>query len=357
MSDNLVIIDPKENLKTDWLDNQIEDQIEYFPLETPISLPLGVLEKCIVVDTICITTFRNRNGIFFHSLSGRFLHHLRTSGKGPLELSKAQDIAKFDDSNILISDIEKNSILKYNIYERKIVKEYKTKHAIFSMYYSNDFLYYVCNDFENGIVQSVNKFDFENSKILIKGTKISNMLTSSRPFIEIDNDRFLINLSFHDTLTFFNSAKNIIEKECVVGNKETSLKNFPTDKIINAFVVEHKLEKLQPALIPWGFTSKLGNHIIFPVIPSNKCIVVDLKNDHPFLLDFQNNIGKLSYVESGVFPGIIKNDGNEIYSILSISETKPKSDSKIPFDYISNYSRMLEDKFQNPVIARFRLKN
>lgn len=113
------LIDPKETLKNDWLDDNIEDDIAYFPLESAKDLPLGVLEKCVVVDSICITTYRNRNGIFFHTLKGDFLHHFKTNGKGPLEFSSVNDIAKFDNNHILINDVEKRSILKYNFYEKK----------------------------------------------------------------------------------------------------------------------------------------------------------------------------------------------------------------------------------------------
>ncbi|HMP31416.1 MAG TPA: 6-bladed beta-propeller, partial [Saprospiraceae bacterium] len=151
--DDFVYVNPKEPLPVDWLHSEIKDNIQYIPLQSPYKSALGTISRCIVIDTICISTYRDRSGVFFHSLSGNFLHVLNATGKGPMEFDDVNEIAKFDNNHILINDPSKKSIIKYNFRERKIVGEYKTYVDIFSMYYQNEQLIYIGNNFKKGVVQ------------------------------------------------------------------------------------------------------------------------------------------------------------------------------------------------------------
>lgn len=240
--------------------------------------------------------------------------------------------------------------------KKKIVEEFYPNITIFSFYYINEKLIYICNDFKNGIVQMVNNFNFENRKVLIKGTKMSNLLTSPKPFQEIGNEKIIINLSFYDTLVVFDLKDDLIESKYVLGNIRNSLTRFSADKIIDAFLVQRNLTKLEPILIPWGFVTKLEKYLILPVIPSNKCVVINLKDDNSFYLDFQKHSGKLRYVSAKEFPAVIKNEDNEVYSILTVSDFRQPEKEKVYKDYISVYNKLSAESFQNPVIARFKLK-
>ncbi|HMP29746.1 MAG TPA: 6-bladed beta-propeller [Saprospiraceae bacterium] len=353
-SNEIVIIDPKENLKKDWLDDAILDNISYFPLESTKGYPLGNLDKFIVIDTFFISTYRDINGVFFHSLSGVFIHVLHTSGKGPLEFNDVNEIAKFDNDHILINDLEKKAILKYNFRDRKMVEEFNTNATIFSMYYQDGHLIYLGNDFKNGIVQKVDNFDFENKITLIKGSKISNLITSIHPFHKLDENNLVINVSFVDTVFVYNLTNSIIKKKFVLGKGETSMNKFSFDKISSLFI-QYELHKLGDIIIPWGCISKLQNYLIFPVIPQNKCIVINLKNDEAFFMDFQKNFGKLTFVETSVYPYFFKEEGKVIYSLFKVQESKPSLDVN-SYNYERHYKKLLDEKNQNPVIARFELK-
>ncbi|HMP29749.1 MAG TPA: hypothetical protein PKD85_09120, partial [Saprospiraceae bacterium] len=73
--------------------------------------------------------------------------------------------------------------------------------------------------------------------------------------------------------------------------------------------------------------------------------------------DFQSNVGKLSYVQTGAYPTIVKNEGNVYYSFMHLlSEPKPIKDRALKLDYIEQYNKLLDEKFENPVIVRFELK-
>ena len=353
---NFVFINPQESLESQWLDTNITENIKYLPLESPYKSPLGTISRCIVIDSFFISIYRDRSSIFFHSLNGKLDFVLNAEGKGPFEFEEVNEIAKFDENHILINDPSKQSILKYNFRTKKIVKEYKTNVDIFSMYYQNEQLIYIGNNFKKGILQIVHNFNFDACKTLMIGTDISNFVVSGHAFQPIDKSKILINVSFLDTMIIYNFDRKTIDKRYIIGSEETSMTRIAASEISQMYKLNN-FKRIEGILIPWGFISKIKNHIIIPVSPINKCIILNLETDASYFFDFQHNIGKLSYTESGAYPNILHNDGNIYYSLIHmLSEKKPQKDKDLKLDYIDEYNKLLNDKFENPVIVKFEMK-
>jgi hypothetical protein len=354
-----VIIDPKVTLDKHWWDDKISDDIVYFPLFSTGKLPLSGTRKQIRINNILVSTHYNRAGIYFHKLDGELIFHQLPTGQGPLEFSEVNAFTKYDSTHILINDPSKNAILKYDFVNRKITAEYKTNTYIFSIYYAHNRLLFTTNDIGKGIVKYVDNFNFDDLKVLIKGNKISNLINSPNPYLRLDDDRVVITIGFLDTIFTYNMKQNNMEKKYILGENQSNIMKVGEEKISNA-VFERKFKAFEKVLIPIGAPSLFKNYLAIPLLGftlDEPSLIINLKTDESFLYNFKNNKGsKMDFVECLTYPTILDlHDDGYIYSIVDELDSN-KRDESPGWPFIKAYNKLIEDKVENPVIVRFKMR-
>ncbi|MBK7634880.1 MAG: 6-bladed beta-propeller [Saprospiraceae bacterium] len=357
-----IVVNPDTELPQGFWDDIISDDIEYFTLSGQKSNKLSTITYILRVGDYIVSTHPNTSTIYFHDLNGSFQHHLRSSGKGPLEFSEVMTIARFDDHHILINDPSKNSILKYNISNQKITEEFKTNLYIYNMYYDeiSTRLIFTTNDFDSGFIKYVDNMDFKNIYPLIHATAPANMIVSRAPFLKINGQQLIINIGFLDTIYLYNFQTNKMDKKYILGKGETNISKTGKEKIINA-VMERKLKIFEKVIAPMGEPSMIDKYLIIPLFYHGeyKSLVIDTQNEHSYFYNFHSNKGnKIDFIDQGGYSirPFTKDNEGYFYDIGDLPLTKINHNFSSELPFVRNFNKLLAENDENPFIIRFKLK-
>jgi len=128
---------------------------------------LGASNSIVVMDSIIIVNDSDQNGLikFFSKKTGKYLGSAGKKGEGPNELIWAWKIINVNDSSILVIDIVKNSIFRFNV-----------KHALQNKNYSPQLVV----DFnKRGHTYAFSAVYIHDSIFVTPDTKVDNRLTFS----------------------------------------------------------------------------------------------------------------------------------------------------------------------------------
>lgn len=352
-----IIVNPSSELDEYWWDDKVTNNIEYFVMKGKNDFPLGRTRKIIKIGNTIISS-SNRAGIYFHNLEGEFLYHLSPSGKGPLEFSEVNDIAIFDENHILINDVIKKSVLKYDFKNHAMKEEYNTGTSVFNIWYANDILMYTISSASDGVLKYVKNFDFSTQNTVLYGTSFSNVIISPYPFLNLDNERVFINVGFLDTMVIFNTKSLLIEKKYVLGQGQTNIMSLEKDKILSA-INQHELKRFENIIVPIGSLGKFGKYVTIPLFgyKNQLTLILNLDNDESHFYSFKHNTSsKVNFIECMDFPVVINSINDDyIYTILNVL-SRNKREEKPDWPFVKKYNQLVEDKVENPVIARFKMK-
>jgi hypothetical protein len=226
------------------------------------------------------------------------------------------------------------------------------------MLYFNNILIFTNTSTENGVVKFTKDFDFSRQETLLQGPSVSNLIISPRPFLKVDDQRVFINIGFLDTMVIFNTKSLLIEKKYLLGEGQTNMMSLDKEKILTA-INQHELKRFENIIEPIGSLGKFGKYVTIPLFgyKNQLTLILNLDSDESFFYSFKHNTSsKVNFIECLDFPVVLNSiNDNYIYTILNVL-SRNKREEKPDWPFVKKYNQLVEDKVENPVIARFRLK-
>lgn len=135
------------------------------------------------------------------------------------------------------------------------------------MKYLDGGLIILTNDFNGGLVKYIKDFDFKNPKIIVEGKEPTNLVQSVNPFLQLNENRILFNIGFHDTIYVIDMKQRNILDQFIIGNNETYLRSKETTKLVSDIMARNS-KKYEDIYLSSGFPMRMNDFFIIPMMSS-----------------------------------------------------------------------------------------
>lgn len=341
----------------DFLD--LIESVEYIPVKEDESVFMKQIHRLFIWEDSFLIKPRRSSVVYFIDEKGNYISKLSPTGEGPLEFSSLYDLSYDPEKSFLfLSDKGSNKILKYNLSSKKVSSSWNTKSSAFNVFSGNEKLYFLVNDFNDGVIKELSLTEGSISTGYVSGPPSFNNFVSVQPFQSYSDTTF-INGCLTDTIYY--SVGDGVKPYATIGTEENSFSSIDNNSFISDFN-SMNFQKYGSYLISMGMFSSYSD-LWFIGLMNGSFLLMDKKTGKSSLIN-SSNLENYRLIFDEHVPIILDTDKEGYaYTYIMLDELFYKaaeeyrtSERYNKFNsingFISDFPQ--EKKFENPVIVKFK---